>query len=214
MKMLITAATKMEIQPLMDGKESIKTGADIVFHTSGIGMMATTFSLAKAIEQHKPALVVQAGIAGCFDNTITFGSVVVVGKEYMADMGVTEHHQWKDVFDLNLSDSNEFPFSNKQLINPNIPEFNVLKSPVVTGVSVNTITTDQKHIQQILQHYHPYLESMEGAALHYVCLKNCIPFIQIRSISNLVGERDKKNWKLKESIISLNDYLTEYLSRF
>jgi len=214
MKMLITAATKMEIQPLMDGKESIKTGADIVFHTSGIGMMATTFSLAKAIEQHKPALVVQAGIAGCFDNTITFGSVVVVGKEYMADMGVTEHHQWKDVFDLNLSDSNEFPFSNKQLINPNIPEFNVLKSPVVTGVSVNTITTDQKHIQQILQHYHPYLESMEGAALHYVCLKNCIPFIQIRSISNLVGERDKKKWKLKESIISLNDYLTEYLSRF
>ena len=214
MKMLITAATKMEIQPLMDGKESIKTGADIVFHTSGIGMMATTFSLAKAIEQHKPALVVQAGIAGCFDNTITFGSVVVVGKEYMADMGVMENHQWRDVFDMNLSDRNEFPFSNKQLINPNIPEFNVLKSPVVTGVSVNTITTDPIHIQQIKHHYHPFLESMEGAALHYVCLKNCIPFIQIRSISNLVGERDKKHWKIKESIVSLNDYLTEYLSRF
>ncbi len=204
----------MEIQPLMEAKDAIKTGADIIFHTSGIGMMATTFSLAKAIEQHKPALVVQVGIAGCFDNTITFGSVVVVGKEYMADMGVTENHEWKDVFDMNLSDSNEFPFSNKQLINPNIPEFNVLKSPVVTGVSVNTITTDVLHIQQIKKHYHPFLESMEGAALHYVCLKNCIPFIQIRAISNLVGERDKKRWKIKESISNLNDYLKEYLVRF
>ena len=214
MKMLITAATKMEILPLIEAKDKLKTGAEIVFHTSGIGLMATTFSLAKAIEQHKPALVVQAGIAGCFDNTITFGSVVVVGKEYMADMGVMENHQWKDVFDMNLTDSNEFPFSNKQLINPNIPEFNVLKSPVVTGVSVNTISTNPIHIQQIRQQYHPFLESMEGAAMHYVCLKNCIPFIQIRAISNMVGERDKKRWKLKESIVSLNDYLTEYLTRF
>ena len=204
----------MEIQPLMEAKDAFKTGADIIFHIGGIGMMATTFSLAKAIEQHKPALVVQAGIAGCFDSNATLGSVVVVGKEYIADLGVTENHQWKDVFDLKLSDSNEFPFSNKQLINPNIPEFNVLKSLVVTSVSVNTISTNAIHIQQIQKHYHPFLESMEGAALHYVCLKNCIPFIQIRAISNLVGERDKQRWKLSESISNLNDYLKEYLGRF
>ena len=214
MKMLITAATKMEIQPLMDAKDTIRTNAEIVFHTSGIGMMATTFSLARAIEQYKPELVVQAGIAGCFDAMFPLGTIVVVGKEYIADMGVTENNLWKDVFDMNLADPNEFPFSNKQLINPNIPEFNVLKSPVVTGVSVNTISTDTQIIQQIQQHYHPYIESMEGAAMHYVCLKNCIPFIQIRAISNIVGERNKKAWKLKESITSLNDYLKEYLTRF
>ena len=214
MKMLITAATKMEIQPLMDAKDTIRTNAEIVFHTSGIGMMATTFSLARAIEQYKPELVVQAGIAGCFDAMFPLGTIVVVGKEYIADMGVTENNLWKDVFDMNLADPNEFPFSNKQLINPNIPEFNVLKSPVVTGVSVNTISTDTQIIQQIQQHYHPFIESMEGAAMHYVCLKNCIPFIQIRAISNIVGERNKKAWKLKESITSLNDYLKEYLTRF
>jgi len=214
MKMLITAATKMEIQPLMDANNTIKTNAEIVFHTSGIGMMATTFSLARAIEQHKPTLVVQAGIAGCFDALFPLGSTVVVGKEYIADLGVTENNLWLDIFDMNLADPNEFPYSNKQLINPNIPEFNVLKSPVVTGVSVNNISTDTHIIQQIQQHYHPFIESMEGAAMHYVCLKNCIPFIQIRAISNIVGERNKKAWKLKESITSLNDYLKEYLTRF
>ena len=214
MKMLITAATKMEIQPLMEAKDTIKTHAGIVFHTSGIGMMATTFSLAKAIEQYKPALVVQAGIAGCFDALFPLGAIVVVGNEFIADMGVTENEEWKDIFDMNLTDPNEFPYNNKQLINPNIPEFNVLKSPVVTGVSVNTISTDIHIIQQIQQHYHPFVESMEGAAMHYVCLKSCIPFLQIRSISNIVGERNKKAWKLKESIGNLNDYLKEYLTRF
>jgi len=33
------------------------------------------------------------------------------------------------------------------------------------------------------------------------------PFIQIRSISNYVGERDKSRWLLKESIADLNQTL-------
>jgi len=214
MKMLITAATKMEIQPVMDSIDTIKTGAEIIFHTGGIGMMSTTFSLSKAIEQHKPGLIIQAGIAGCFDANATLGSVVVVGREYMADLGVTENNEWKDIFDLKLADPNEFPFSNKQLINPNIPEFNLLKSPVITGVTVNTISTDTHKIQQINDQYKPFIESMEGAAFHYTCLKMCVPFIQIRSISNIVGERNKKHWKLKESIDNLNNYLKEYIIRF
>ena len=48
------------------------------------------------------------------------------------------------------------------------------------------------------------IETMEGAALHYVCLQEDIPFIQIRTISNFVGERDKTKWKLKDAIENLN----------
>jgi len=50
---------------------------------------------------------------------------------------------------------------------------------------------------------------MEGAAFHYVCLQQHIPFIQIRSISNIVGVRDKNKWKMKEAIESLNKKLIE-----
>ena len=45
----------------------------------------------------------------------------------------------------------------------------------------------------------PVIESMEGAALHYVCLMEKIPFLQIRSISNYIGERDKKKWNMKDA---------------
>jgi futalosine hydrolase len=43
---------------------------------------------------------------------------------------------------------------------------------------------------------------MEGAALHYIGLSARIPFIQIRGISNLVGERNKKHWRIAEAMDS------------
>jgi futalosine hydrolase len=48
---------------------------------------------------------------------------------------------------------------------------------------------------------------MEGAAFHYLCLHEQVPFIQIRAISNMVGERNKLNWKMKEAVYNLNDKL-------
>jgi futalosine hydrolase len=57
------------------------------------------------------------------------------------------------------------------------------------------------------QKFHPVTESMEGAALHYVCLMENIPFIQLRSISNYIGERNKKKWDMKDSIVNLNETL-------
>ena len=48
------------------------------------------------------------------------------------------------------------------------------------------------------------IETMEGAALHYVCLSERIPFLQLRCVSNYVGERDKSKWALREAIMNLN----------
>ena len=45
---------------------------------------------------------------------------------------------------------------------------------------------------------------MEGAALHYIGLQEKIPFLQIRSCSNYIAERNKKNWKMKDAIQQLN----------
>ena len=59
----------------------------------------------------------------------------------------------------------------------------------------------------------PVVESMEGAALHYVCLMEKIPFLQIRSISNLIGERDKTRWKIKEAMKSLNETLITLIQK-
>jgi futalosine hydrolase len=54
---------------------------------------------------------------------------------------------------------------------------------------------------------------MEGAALHYVCLMEKVPFLQIRAISNITGDRDKNRWKLKESLKSLHEVLVVMIQK-
>jgi futalosine hydrolase len=55
---------------------------------------------------------------------------------------------------------------------------------------------------------------MEGAALHYVCLMENVPFVQIRSISNYIGERNKKKWDMMDSIMNLNDSLMRIINNY
>jgi futalosine hydrolase len=52
---------------------------------------------------------------------------------------------------------------------------------------------------------------MEGAALHYACILEGVPFIQIRGISNKVGERDKTKWKIPAAIQSSNELVEKIL---
>jgi futalosine hydrolase len=54
---------------------------------------------------------------------------------------------------------------------------------------------------------------MEGAALHFVALQENIPFLQMRSLSNFVGERDKGNWVMDIAIANLNIELERTLSK-
>jgi futalosine hydrolase len=82
-----------------------------------------------------------------------------------------------------------------------------LHLPIVTAVSINEITTNPKRIHQLIVQYAPAIESMEGAAFHYVCLNEGIPFIQLRSISNRIGERDKSQWQLHKAIENLQNTL-------
>ena len=74
--------------------------------------------------------------------------------------------------------------------------------PAVSAVSVNEISTSTEKINLFTEKYKAAIESMEGASLHYVCTMQQIPFIQIRGISNLVGERDKTKWKIPEALLA------------
>ena len=53
---------------------------------------------------------------------------------------------------------------------------------------------------------------MEGAAFFYVCLVKNIKFIQIRSVSNFVEERNKKAWKIPLAIENLNKELKNIIN--
>jgi futalosine hydrolase len=217
MRVFITAATVGEWMPCFLNIDKLYTEKSkrlkIYFHQSGVGMMATLFSLTKLIMEEKPDLILQVGIAGCFDTSIELGRIVVVNKEIDGNSGVEENGKWRDLFDLKLEKANYPPYEKKTLPNPHIDKLNLLKLKTVTGITVNEITTRKERIKQLVKKYEPVTESMEGAALHYVCRNTNTSFLQMRTISNYVGERDKSKWKIKESLDNLNASLIKYIDK-
>jgi futalosine hydrolase len=217
MRVIITAATVTEWMPAFLGMNHLYTGESqrlkVQFHQSGVGMLASAVSLTKMVLEDKPDLVIQAGIAGCFDAATTLGKVVIIKEESLADMGVEEDGKWKDIFDLKLEKSSYHPFERRKLPNPWLTKFNLLKLPEVNSITINEISTNKERIQQLVKKYDPVIESMEGAALHYVCREANIPFVQIRAVSNYIGERNKANWKIKEAIDNLNQALLKYVDK-
>ena len=198
MQILLIAAAKLEIEPL----NALPGYVDI--EITGVGVPAALYHLQKKLYQNKYDLVVQAGIAGTFNNKFQPGDVVIVRQDTFADIGMEESCEFTSIFQTAFADKNKFPFSDGWLVN----EYAYVKNPnlpLVNAVTINKISDNELQKQQLTASFSPDIETMEGAALHYVCLQENIPFLQIRSISNEVGIRDKSKWKMKEAIINLNE---------
>ena len=112
----------------------------------------------------------------------------------------------KTLFDLELVPHDQFPFKKGWLENDR-ELLNVTKLKKVSAISVNEITTSGERVKFYKNAFKPVVESLEGAALHYTCLMEKIPFLQLRSISNYITERNKKKWDMKKSIANLNNEL-------
>lgn len=213
MQLLLTAATQLELQPTLDFLDSQRVkfpGWEIRVLIGGVGIPATTYSLTTELVQRRPSVVVQAGIAGTLSPALLNAAspaVVAVNQDCFADAGVWQNQQWHDLFDLGLLDENTFPYTNRFLKNPWQQLLQLSRLQQVTGLTVQEITTQPQRIAWYEQNNSTIVESMEGAALHYVCLQQQVPFLQLRAVSNMIGERDKNNWRMKEAIAALNETL-------
>jgi futalosine hydrolase len=215
MNVLLVAATTLEIKPFLDHfRQNVFERQEVDVLISGPGLMTATHSLTRQIGLKKPDLVIQAGIAGCFNKNMPLGSIVAVKQEVVADEGVVEEKKFKTLFDLKLVKGTQFPYKNGWLVNPNASKLikgNGFK--VVNGVTVNQITTDPRKAKEYVSRYKAVVESMEGAALHYVCLQSGISFLQLRGVSNYIGERNKAKWDFQKPIQNLNKALITMLEK-
>ncbi len=201
MQILLAAATTKEIDFFINNNPTTDS------LITGVGIPSTMYHLQKRLHQVDYDLVIQAGIGGAFSTDLNLGETVFIEQDTFGDLGAEEKRVFTPFFKTNLIGANEFPFNNGWLVNTTpLPKNTMLKT--VKGVTVNKVTDSFLHKLQLMDVFAAQIESMEGAALHYVCLQEKIPFIQLRSVSNYVGERDKTKWKMKEAIENLNTELS------
>jgi futalosine hydrolase len=192
----------MEIAPILEKiqKKEIKNVEVLI---TGVGLLATAYSMTRRVRDRRPDFIVQTGVAGCLDPDVPLSSVVCIENENMGDLGVDEKGNFHSLFDLRLLGEDEWPWSKGKLRN-SLDKTLVQDIRIVDGVTVNEVSTREAVISYYRNHLGAVAESMEGAALHYISLLEKIPFLQLRSLSNFAGERDKKKWMMQESISHLN----------
>lgn len=211
MRILLCAATEMEIAPTIMTLLQ-KEQHTVQFLITGVGLMACTYALTKEVLASHPDAIVQAGVAGSLLPHLPLAHVVAVKSDCVGDVGVTENGQFLSLSNLKLVSENTFPWQSGKLVN----ESSLLQKaglPQAAAVTVNEISTAEQRIQYYRNQLNAEVESMEGAALHYVGLLQKIPFLQIRSLSNFAGERDKSKWQMKEAIARLNTEILRILSK-
>lgn len=210
---LIAAATAKEIGPFIElTRAGTFTNIDIL--VTGIGLTASTYHLTQQLALKKYGLVIQAGVAGSFNLNTGLGQVVAIKQDTIADQSVVELQKLRTLFDLELVPQDQHPYKKGWLINPHKEILKKTRLKTVKGISVNQISTSKQMIKFYKDVFDPVTESMEGAALHYVCLMENVPFLQIRSISNYIGERNKKKWNMMDSIVNLNDVLAKIIINY
>ncbi len=207
MHLLLLSATDLEISETATWLNNHTLGLNALkpkLLIGGIGQLQTAYALQNRIRLERPQLVIQAGIGGSFANE-EIGNVCAIGSEQMADLGVMEKSGFADIFEMGLEKRDRFPFHDGKLANPYRFLLEWTGLPVLDGVTVNSIVSSE--ITGFQRNPRRVVESMEGAALHYVCLMEKVPFLQLRAISNITGDRDKSRWKIKEALNRLHGQL-------
>lgn len=208
---LIVAATKFEIEPLLTKiglsdthiqpgymYDGMCNGVRIDVLITGVGMVNTAYTMARYINSHYD-FCINAGIAGSFNYDIKIGEVVNVVKDELCEMGAENDNDFIKWEDLALGGQSVFQCNNVTMLTT----LNELKK--VNGITVNTVHGNTSNIIKVKQLFNPDVESMEGAAFFRSCERKVDFPIQIRTISNYVEKRDKSKWNIPLAINNLNE---------
>jgi futalosine hydrolase len=199
MKLLIVVATKLEIEPFLNKLKGSKFKPDVLI--TGVGMVATTFSLAKRFSEKKYDLALNLGICGSFNRNFKIGEVVNITEDIFSELGAEDGDGFLKLSDMKFADKRDvFLKPSKKFISPVLKNFKKVK-----GLTVNTVHGNKKSISKVASLYNPDVESMEGAAFFYVCNQFEIPAVQLRAVSNYVERRNAKNWNIPFAVEKLNE---------
>ena len=224
MRILIVAATQREVSRLVNELNFVHQidtfyqsynfyNLHIDILLTGHGSVFAAYHLTRALNMINYDLAINIGLAGSFDHFLEQGFVVNVIQDQFADIGVIQKNKFYTLAEEELMNENQFPFVEGKMHSLGNFELEEVESLIpVKGITINTLHSDPKWIGMLRDKFDPEIETMTGAAFFYVCLREKIPFLQIRSISNFVEIRGIENWNIPAALDSLSNTIVNILN--
>ncbi|MCR8579841.1 futalosine hydrolase [Streptomyces sp. Isolate_219] len=177
---------------------------------AGVGPAAAAAGTATALTAAALAgqpydLVVSAGIGGGFSpgpgSGAPLGSVVVADAIVAGDLGAESPDGFVPVTELGFGTVVHRP--DPALVRAVAAASGAAVGPVVT---VSTVTGSASRAAELAER-HPGVraEAMEGFGVAEAAAAHGVPVLEIRTISNAVGPRDRAAWRIGDALAALTD---------
>ncbi|HEY8314173.1 MAG TPA: futalosine hydrolase [Candidatus Baltobacteraceae bacterium] len=170
---------------------------------TGVGAVEATAAVSRALAQGPYDLVINAGIAGAFANAAQIGDGVVVSDEFME-------------LDIETGDRIALP-ENARIIDRASSDLRLVDRLVelgfsrVGGITVSRVTATDATAERLTR-YGAGIETMEGFGVLRAAEIAGVPAIEVRGISNLVGDRARSGWNFTAGVAGLERVLNALLT--
>jgi futalosine hydrolase len=79
------------------------------------------------------------------------------------------------------------------------------------SLTVGMVSGDAEVAHARFSRYEAFAENMEGSAVAQTCFRFDVPVMECRGISNMAGDRDKKNWELGKAMFHCRSIVLNWL---
>lgn len=197
------AAGPYDAVPLPGGHVVHRTAAFDVL-AAGVGPSAAaagtaTALTAAALSGEPYALAVSAGIGGGFAPRAPLGAIVVAESIVAADLGAETPDGFTPVTELGFGTVAHHP-------DPALVKAVAAATGALTGtvLTVSTVTGSAGRTSELtVRHPGVLAEAMEGFGVAEAASAHGVPVLEIRTVSNAVGPRDRAAWRIGDALAAL-----------
>ena len=179
-------------------------GHDVVIVQSGIGKVAAALATVLLIDKFTPDYVVNTGSAGGFEQSLKVGDIVVSSEVRYHDVNLIAFG-----YEMGQLPANPAAFiPHPALVEAakagieKLDNINTLVGLITTG---DTFMTADEDIAKARANF-PTMAAveMEGAAIAQTCHRFNVPFVVIRSMSDIAGKESPTSFEAYLEIASVN----------
>jgi len=159
---------------------------------TGVGPVDAALATARALASGTYRALVNAGIGGGFRGRAAVGDVVIVEAESYVEIGREDGEPLILPGGRTLATRATSSTALLAAARAQMPDV-----AFGDGITSATITTSDARAAVLNARYAPSVESMEGFAVLHAAALAGVPAIEVRGISNLVGDRATSGWDFR-----------------
>ncbi|RXT08016.1 futalosine hydrolase [Ammoniphilus sp. CFH 90114] len=198
---LVMTAVSAEREAVMRG---LQGNESFDVELAGVGPIAAAANTARLLARKSYDLVISAGIGGGFPKEIEDGGLVVSKEIIGADLGAQTPEGFLSLDELGFGFT-RVPIDESLAVRV-IEALNRAGLPAKLGpvLTVSTATGTAETAMELAKRVPGAVaEAMEGFGVATAAQMYSIPVLEIRTISNQVGPRDRAAWRIKEALQTL-----------